>query len=97
MKKIIISIICSVIIILGVINCSMSFFYKWFCYPQSFIVSDIDYKNNIVYIATPTGFIYSFYNVDDWIIGDHCAAIMFNNYTKYIIDDKIISVKYCGF
>lgn len=97
MKKIIISIICSTVIILSVINCSMPLFYRWFCYPQCFIVSEIDYKNNIVYIETPTGFIYSFYGVDDWFVGDHCSAIMFNNYTKNIIDDKIVSVKYCGF
>lgn len=97
MKKKFFSIVFLVLFIFIIVSCSISFFYKWFIYPQNFIVSEIDYKNNIVYIETPTGFIYSFYGVDDWLVGDHCSAIMFDNYTKNIIDDKIVSVKYCGF
>ena len=48
MKKKIFSIIFSVVFIFIIASCSISFFYKWFVYPQNFIVSEIDYRNNIV-------------------------------------------------
>ena len=67
-------------------------------YAQEFIVSDINIDSDLVTIKTSTGVIYQFFGIEDWEINDHCACLMFNNFTsKDIMDDKIINIRYCGF
>ena len=67
-------------------------------YPQTFIVSDIDKANDIVYLETPSGMIYTWQGVEDWMIGDIASAIMNNNKThQNITDDKIIKLQYAGY
>lgn len=68
-----------------------------YCYADTFKVCDLDFEKDIVYIKNSTGFIYSFYGIEDYFIDDYVSCIMFNNCTKNIIDDKVISAKYCGF
>lgn len=67
-------------------------------YPQAFVVDEIDQANDLVYIKTAAGYIYSFESVEDWMIGDIAAAIMSDNGTPdSITDDQIISIRYCGY
>ena len=99
MKKIIV--LCfSFIVFLFVLFCILKsaepIYIKNCYYPKSFVVDELDFQKDIVYIKDSLGFIYFFYGTEDWQTGDNCAAIMFNNHTENIFDDKIIDVKYCG-
>lgn len=65
-------------------------------YPQTYIVTDVDYEADTVEITTATGYTYEFSGTEDWIEGDLCSCLMFNNYTTDITDDTIITVRYAG-
>lgn len=67
-------------------------------YPQTFIIDEIDEQNDLVYLATFSGFVYIWEGVDDWQVGDIGAAIMYNNNTPDdITDDYIMVLEYSGF
>lgn len=66
-------------------------------YPQSGIVTNVDYKNNIVTFQTFSGIEYQFNDCDDWIINDCVSCIMFTNYTDNVYDDIIIKYEYDGY
>ena len=62
------------------------------------IITNTSYDENIVTCETSTGFIYSFYGIEDYFVGDIIICTMDDNGTpKSIIDDKIIDTKYSGF
>lgn len=63
-------------------------------YPLSGTVSEIDRKNDLVTFETSSGFLFSFYGVEDWEIGDGVSAIMYDAGTEKIFDDVIISARY---
>lgn len=65
-------------------------------YPNYGVVSELDYKQDIVYFTDFTGNIWSFYGIEDWQIGDIVAVIMDNMNTMIIYDDEIIMAVYCG-
>lgn len=67
-----------------------------FLYPQTFVVTEIDYDEDVVYMETSTGMIFSFDEVEDFQVGDIVSAIMWNCGTPNITDDAIISYKYSG-
>lgn len=67
-------------------------------YPQTGIVKNVDYENDIVTFEVFNGNLWEFKGCYDWYEGDIVSAIMFNNLTKSsVYDDKIISVKYSGY
>lgn len=67
-------------------------------YPQAFIVDEIDEKKDLVYLRTFSGFIYTWEGVEDWMVGDIAAAIMYNSGTEEtIVDDQIVTLEYCGY
>lgn len=63
-------------------------------YPQTATVVNIE--NDKVIIEDFSGFLWSFEGAEDWEVNDVCALIMDSCGTKDILDDKIVSVKYCG-
>lgn len=65
-------------------------------YPQTYIVTDVDYEADTVEITTATGYTYEFSGTEDWIKGDLCSCLMFNNYTTDITDDVILATHYSG-
>ncbi len=67
-------------------------------YPQTGIVKNVDYENNLVTFEDFNGNIWEFSECEDWMEGDIVSAIMYNNLTKKsIYDDKIVSLKYSGY
>ena len=90
MKKFFISLFIVLLFAIFFLNIGKSF------YAETFEVIETDLENDIVYIKNSSGFVYSFYGVEDWQEKDFCACIMFDNFTKNIFDDEIISVKYQG-
>ena len=92
MKKII-----AFILIFSICICGIAFYKPHKQYAKSFIVVDVDYKNDIVTLKDFNNFLFCFSGCEDWLVGDICAAILDDNGTEEIIfDDSIISVNYCG-
>lgn len=65
-------------------------------YPQAFRVYSVDRSADLVTLETSTGLLFDFYGVEDWTTGDVCAAVMDDNGTPEIIDDRIIMARYAG-
>lgn len=63
-------------------------------YPMSATVSEV--KGNVVTVTNFNGIKYQFFGAEDWAVGDICAAIMNDNGTESVYDDKISAVRYCG-
>jgi len=64
-------------------------------YSTCMIVTNLDYVNDLVTLTDWNGEMYAFTGCEDWLIGDRCSVIMYNNTTESILDDIIIQVKYC--
>lgn len=91
MKKII-TLLAMIIILSAPINVKASELY-----PETFVIDQIDRSSDIVTGRTTSGHLYSFYGVEDWMVGDIAAAIMDDNGTENIRDDKVIKVRYIGY
>lgn len=65
-------------------------------YPQTYIVTDVDYTADVVEITSATGYTYEFTGTEDWIEGDLCSCIMYNSGTEDITDDVILATRYSG-
>lgn len=70
-------------------------------YPAAMVVTEVEQTAPdrwTVTARTMTGFRYAFETEDcDWMEGDIAAMIMDDNRTPVITDDKILSVRYCGY
>lgn len=67
-------------------------------YPQTFIVSEIDQDNDIIYLETFSGMVYTWEGSEDWEVNDIAAAIMNDNGTPdNITDDTIEVLRYTGY
>ena len=102
MKKMI-----SVLVILVVMVCGMCIgananasegrnFNENHIYSLTTVVECVDYDHNRVYCKDFNGEVWCFNGCEDWIEGDIASMVMFDNGSKIIYDDEIISVKYCG-
>ena len=66
-------------------------------YPQTGIITNVNYENNVVTFQTFSGIEYQFSECDDYMVNDIISCIMFTNYTENITDDIIITYKYSGY
>lgn len=66
-------------------------------YPMTAVVVDTDYAADVVVIEDCNGYLWEFYGVEDWEIGDVCTCIMDDNGTEKIFDDVIINAQYSGY
>ena len=66
-------------------------------YPMTTIVISVDSPADIVTIKDCNGNIWEFFGAEDWMIGDICACIMYDNKTpSTIYDDEIYNTRYSG-
>lgn len=66
-------------------------------YPMAAIVISVDDSADIVTIEDCNGNIWEFFGAEDWMVGDICACIMYDNKTSSTIyDDEIYSTRYNG-
>lgn len=65
-------------------------------YPATYVVTEVDYTDDVVVICDANGNLFEFEGCDDWQKGDLVSAIMYNSQTKQIYDDVIVKVKYTG-
>ena len=68
-------------------------------YPAAGEVVGTDVETDTVYVETTDGNVWDFEadGVEDWLIGDKCALIFYNNETAEIEDDMIVMSRYIGF
>lgn len=67
-------------------------------YPNTMVITYIDYPTDTVVCETASGFVYAFEGVEDLIPGDYVSVIMYNNGTPWTIeDDWVISARYSGY
>lgn len=65
-------------------------------YPRTMIVREIDYNDNTVLLRDTMGYDWKLNGTEDWMRGDICSCIMWNNRTTDIVDDVILDTRYCG-
>ena len=65
-------------------------------YPETAKVVEIDYDTDTVTVETFTGFLFTLYGCEDWMVGDCASLIMEDNNTELIYDDEIIMAQYGG-
>ena len=66
-------------------------------YPQTFIVTDVNYNENILIMTDYNGYTWVWEGIEDLYIGDIIAAIVEDCNTKYIFDDIILDIRYAGY
>lgn len=65
-------------------------------YSLTTVVTDINEETDTVLTQDANGFVWCFYGVEDWCIGDIASCVMNTKGTQKIFDDEIISIRYCG-
>ena len=65
-------------------------------YPMAYIVTDINDAENMVTISDANGFTYEFEGVEDYMVGDIVACIMYSGEDEHIFDDEIVYHRYAG-
>lgn len=66
-------------------------------YPETFIVDRVDRENDVLYLETFSGNVFTWNSCEDWEPGDIASAIMNSNGTEEVKDDTIIMLKYSGY
>lgn len=66
-------------------------------YARSTVVVKLDYENDVVVVEDFNGNLWEFTGCEDWIVGDICSMVMYDNDTpQTIYDDEIVDVRYDG-
>lgn len=65
-------------------------------YARAGVITEFDYENDIVYFMDDVSYIWAFYGIEDWTIGDIVVCIINDNGTEEILDDSILSTYYSG-
>lgn len=65
-----------------------------FYYPEVGKIVSLNEKTDTVFVETSDGNVWSFSEIDDWMIGDNCCMVFCTNGTADPKDDTIISVRY---
>ena len=65
-------------------------------YPDTFIITGLDYANDIIILEDANGFIWEYEGIEDLFIGDMVSVLMDNNNTENITDDIILKLTYSG-
>lgn len=66
-------------------------------YALTAIVEEIDYAADTVVCVDSTGNTWAFIGCEDWLKGDVCSVVMYDNNTENIEDDEIVSVRYSSY
>ena len=65
-------------------------------YPATFVVTEIDYAEDVVVVEDYNGNIWSFDGTEDWMVGDIVSAVMYGKGTPEIWDDEFVTCRYSG-
>lgn len=62
------------------------------------MITEINEENNLITATCGNGNAFSFYDTSgDWMLGDLCSLIMYDNGTEIVSDDKVVSARYGGY
>ena len=56
----------------------------------------VDHDRDLVVCQDSVGHIWEFYGAEDWEPGDCTALVMDDNGTESVVDDTIVSARYCA-
>lgn len=67
-------------------------------YPNTAIVTSVDYETDFFEVATSTGIKYTLKGVEDWQVGDLASLLMYDlGNDGDITNDLVIELRYSGF
>lgn len=67
-------------------------------YPNTAIVTSVNYETDIFTVATSTNISYTLKGVEDWQVGDLASLLMYDlGNDGDITNDLVIELKYSGF
>ena len=66
-------------------------------YSSYGIITNVDVNSDVYTIQDYCGNEWEIEGVEDWYEGDLCSMIMYNNGTRDITDDVVITVRYTGY
>ena len=66
-------------------------------YPATFVVSAVDPDTDRVFLTDFNNNEWVIEGVEDWMEGDVASAIMADNGTPIIYDDRIVDIRYSGY
>ena len=98
-------VVLALVIIMGVILCSVSYTSQWkselnyinnHWYPQCGIITEIYRKADMMVITDSTGNEWLWEGVEDFQTRDHVSMVMDDNGTDFVSDDKILKIQYMG-
>jgi len=95
MKKLIIILIVVIVLALCLFACQRMVVEH--LYPATMLVLEIDRSSDTVLMATESGHAYAFYGVEDYEVDDILSVLMFDSFSPYVQDDRVITVQYSGF
>lgn len=67
-----------------------------YIYPETGIVTQVDYSTNTVTFTTCEQVPHYFTGCEDWDVGDICSAIMYSPDQYNVFDDQVLSAVYSG-
>lgn len=65
--------------------------------PATMKIVELDYENDVVFLADANGFRWTIDGIEDWHIGDLVSCTMDTKETTAIYDDKIVEARYSGY
>lgn len=65
-------------------------------YTREMTVTETNHVTNEVILLDTEGHEWSFYGVENWLVGDNCTCTMDSKGTEDITDDAIVSTTYKG-
>lgn len=65
-------------------------------YADTFVVYEVDYDTDTVWLMDFNGRMISFEGCEDWFAGDLCSVLMDTCGTALVADDVIVSCQYSG-
>lgn len=66
-------------------------------YPRAMEIVELDAERDIVVCEDATGFVWEFYDIDDWEVSDLVVAILCKNGTEVITDDYFVEIRWSGY
>jgi hypothetical protein len=81
---------------LALTACAPSETYTRETYTREMTVMEINAAEDVVVLVDTEGHEWSFYGVENWLVGDNCTCTMDSKGTADITDDEIIFTTYKG-
>ena len=66
-------------------------------YPMAYTVVEVNQQEDVMVLETFNGEQWVWEGVEDWMVGDVAAGLVDDCGTRYIYDDEILELRYCGY